>query len=524
MANLSICNACKTPVPVTHACHDNKEHLIKHCPQCGDTTTLVSNDSARYRSKAAVLADREFSGCRMDCASCHHRHPNLVFVETTNRCNMRCPICITNVPSMGFQYEPRLEFFDRIFKHYASMPRKPKVMLFGGEPTMRDDIFEIIELGQSYGLVMCLVTNGLKLADEEFARKVIQSGADIHIAFDGLKDEMYEKLRNYPRALDLKLKALDNITHKAEERRRIFLMTVVDKQMNGDDIPDFLQYCLTTPNIRGVYFIPLTHVWTEERLDYKPDRTCPEDVENFVSTAVSGGAEFIPLGSWDFKHLLKLTGIKLVPFTGVHPNCESFSLLVPQKDKFVCISHYLKRGLLPAIQDARALDKKIAARGGADALSLSRKLWVYLSLVGLVLRHLDLGAVVDARGIRAVGRWLRLLGRLTLGQKAKNVFKEETSLTSLNRMLQVLILPFEDDETVESARLKECSSCFAYVDVATDSVESIPFCIWEKYKKVVMRDIAEVYNKEGYDQGISRRLPLVALEAETAAAPDRKAA
>ena len=42
------------------------------------------------------------------------------------------------------------------------------------------------------------------------------------------------------------------------------------------------------------------------------------------------------------------------------------------------------------------------------------------------------------------------------------------------------------------------------MDVGTDTVKSIPFCIWEKYKTVVMKDIAEKYNKEGYNQGLSR--------------------
>ena len=72
-------------------------------------------------------------------------------------------------------------------------------------------------------------------------------------------------------------------------------------------------------------------------------------------------------------------------------------------------------------------------------------------------------------------------------------------------ILQILLLPFEDDDTVETERLEKCASCFAYIDVETDQIRSIPFCIWEKYKKVIMKDIAEKYNKEGYEKGLSRK-------------------
>ena len=55
---------------------------------------------------------------------------------------------------------------------------------------------------------------------------------------------------------------------------------------------------------------------------------------------------------------------------------------------------------------------------------------------------------------------------------------------------------------MESERLEKCSSCFAYIDTVTDSIRSIPFCIWEKYKNVIMKDMAIAYNKDGYTKGL----------------------
>jgi hypothetical protein len=43
---------------------------------------------------------------------------------------------------------------------------KPVVVLSGGEPLLRDDIFELAEYGTSQGLRMCLATNGTLISND----------------------------------------------------------------------------------------------------------------------------------------------------------------------------------------------------------------------------------------------------------------------------------------------------------------------------------------------------------------------
>jgi 7,8-dihydro-6-hydroxymethylpterin dimethyltransferase len=499
MANFGICNLCKKTVPIEHVEKEGKRYLKKCCPHCGDTLSLISNDAAQYQRKRDFMAGREYPGCHMNCLHCNHKDPDLVFIETTNRCNMNCPICITNVPSMGFQFEPRLEYFDRIFRHYAAFPRRPHIQLFGGEPTMREDLFDIIELAKSYGFKIRLVTNGIRLADEAYAEKIMSSGIVVQIAFDGLKREMYAKLRNQAQSLELKLKALENLSR--QKKRKIILMTVLDKQFNGDDMPKFLEYCLKHPQIRGIFLMPLTQVWSEERLEYKPERTTQEDVEHILEKAVHGPVEFVPLGSWEFNNLEKAFNQILWPFTGVHPNCESCTYLIPQEGRFVSISYYLKHGLFSLVNDMREFDKGLN-RHTAKPIGIYRMI-VYAGVTRLFLKHWNFGALIGAKGLFAVGRWMRFLGKLIIGRKFWDVFHEETTIKNFKGTLQIVLLPFEDDEILESERLEKCTSCFAYIDVKTDTVKSIPFCIWEKFKSPIMREIAKKYNKEGYSQGLS---------------------
>lgn len=504
MANFGICSQCKRIVPVEHHEAQGKEYLKKQCSVCGTKLSLVSNDSKRYHLKRKFMEGRDYPGCGMNCLHCSHRNPDLVFIETTNRCNMNCPICITNVPSMKFQFEPRMEYFDKIFRHYAQQERKPHIQLFGGEPTMREDLLEIIDLARSYDLKVRIVTNGLKLADPDYAQRIISSSTVVQIAFDGLNREMYAKLRNHPESLDIKKKALENLSK--QKKRKVILMTVVDKNYNANDIPKFLEFCRTATCVRGIFFMPLTQVWSEERLVYKPERTTQEDVENMIENAVGGKVEFVPLGSWEFNNLEKAFGQILWPFTGVHPNCESFTYLIPQKERFVSISHYLKHGFFALVTDIRELDKRLG-RYAAKPLSRYRKFWVRLQLARLFVKHWNFDALIGAKGLAAVGRWLRFFGKLATGKKFWDVFHQETTIVNRNGTLQILLLPFEDDEILESERLEKCTSCFAYIDVKTDTVKSIPFCIWDKYKNPIMKDIARKFNKPGFTQGLSEPQP-----------------
>ena len=64
---------------------------------------------------------------------------------------MQCPMCIASV-QIGTEYHPPLEYFDKIFKKLATFKTKPFVELYGGEPTVRDDLLEIIKMARSYGL------------------------------------------------------------------------------------------------------------------------------------------------------------------------------------------------------------------------------------------------------------------------------------------------------------------------------------------------------------------------------------
>ena len=493
MENYAFCNDCKAVVPAKHIERDGKVFVQKNCPKCGITEYLISSDAHLYNKKRDFAGEINYiKGCKLNCSSCSlHQKPDIVFIDTTNRCDMNCHICLNNVSAMGFKYEPNIDFFDRIFKHYSAYDPKPYIQLFGGEPTLREDILDIIKLGKSYGLSMRVVTNGIKLADEKFCDDLTKLGVMINFSFDGLNRKMYAKLRGDTDALDLKIEALKNL---AKHRRgKVILMTVVDKGYNKDDIADIFRFSFENSHIiRGIYFMPLIHMWEKERLDYNPERTTLEDVEHMVNYSVSGGnVEFVPLGSFDFRNIYKIFGFKNMPFEGSHPNCESMSYLVSDGEKFVSVSTYLKTSLYNFIGDLRKLEKYAASKYKDNKIGLFTRLDVYGRAFLIAKRHLNFSAVVGAKGPSAFIRWGKIIGKIIIGRRPKDVLRKDTKLRG---MLQLIIFSFEDLKTTESERLSMCSSCFAYVDPDTDSVKTLPTCTWERYKKPIMKKIAEKYN------------------------------
>jgi radical SAM protein with 4Fe4S-binding SPASM domain len=73
---------------------------------------------------------------------------------------------------------------------------KPVVVLSGGEPLLRKDIFDIARYGTDKGLRMCLATNGT-LVTEEICGKINSSGLRIvSLSLDGSTEEVHDNFRN----------------------------------------------------------------------------------------------------------------------------------------------------------------------------------------------------------------------------------------------------------------------------------------------------------------------------------------
>jgi radical SAM protein with 4Fe4S-binding SPASM domain len=98
----------------------------------------------------------------------HLTGPLAVHLEISDTCNLKCLHCFAGEVSR--QGAPlSLAELDLLFGQMAQMGSY-RLGVTGGEPLLREDLFEIIDLALAHGLSPCVTTNGL-LLDERMARE-----------------------------------------------------------------------------------------------------------------------------------------------------------------------------------------------------------------------------------------------------------------------------------------------------------------------------------------------------------------
>ncbi len=132
--------------------------------------------------------------------------PRLIAWEVTRRCPMSCRHCRASAVNRDYEGELSTQEAFRFLEGVAAFA-KPIVILTGGEPMARMDIFEIAEYGSRLGLRMVMATCGL-LMDRESTRRIIASGIQrISLSIDGADRETHDAFRQTEGAFDAVLKA-----------------------------------------------------------------------------------------------------------------------------------------------------------------------------------------------------------------------------------------------------------------------------------------------------------------------------
>jgi hypothetical protein len=436
--------------------------------------------------------------CGLKCDKCGFNHkPNIVFLDVTNHCNMYCPICIATIKGMGFDYNPPISYFEKIFAHISQWDPKPTVQLFGGEPTVRDDLLDIIALSRKYGLPTNVTTNGIRLADEEYAKKFCEARVPTRFACDGRHPDIYEKLRHNRPAYDKKMKGLENL--KKYSRVKQTIISCFAWGINDQYLGDLIQYCHDNSDwISQLAIIPLTETWDPK--EFQGQCNTLEDAERMVKVAIPGGeVEFIPAGlSYAFRIPRRFFRMnprsEVLLLAGVHPNCESMTVLISDGKKYRGINHYLKRPFPQAMQEFAAICKKMEpALSSLDHTKFLQRtkgqMLIARSLAGWVLRTVNLWRVCDGNPPWA------LVKALTARpiRKIKWMFKKEEIHRRRRKVLRVAMLPFEEQHSVDAGRLENCKSVFTYEDTDTGKMNSIPACMWIPYRNGVLKKISEKY-------------------------------
>jgi uncharacterized radical SAM superfamily Fe-S cluster-containing enzyme len=239
------------------------------------------------------------------------------------------------VDAMGFTYNPPVEYFEKIFRHFVENEPRPNICFFGGEPTVHEDFLDIVKLARFLGFQVQVFTNGIKLADKEYCRELCSLGVQLNFGLDGTRPEIYRALRG-DNSLAAKKKAFENVIECGVNK--LVVISTVARGVNDENLLELMDFIHNYRQHVSVWaFVPLTPCWEGKDVDLKPTTT--ECVERIFETMIPG-AEFVSTGMMKFDVLSRFFGKQTLG--GSHPNCESATLVVSDGERYQPISKYLK--------------------------------------------------------------------------------------------------------------------------------------------------------------------------------------
>lgn len=200
--------------------------------------------------------------------------PRLVAWETTRACNMACVHCRAEA-----QYHPdpnqlTHEEGIRLLDEIASFS-SPIVILTGGEPLLRPDIFEVAAYGTSKGLRMVMSPCGTSLTPET-VRKIKASGISrLSISLDGSSPATHDTFRGTPGAYEATIKGMG---YCRDAGVGFQINTTVTKR-NVDDLPAILE---TVLKVGAAAWHPFMLVPTGRGTAIRNEEVPPEQYESVL--------------------------------------------------------------------------------------------------------------------------------------------------------------------------------------------------------------------------------------------------
>jgi radical SAM protein with 4Fe4S-binding SPASM domain len=162
--------------------------------------------------------------------------PALISWNLTKKCNLRCPHCYLEAGAEAedeLTTEECLGLIDEMKALGTEM-----LILTGGEPLLRRDIYEIARYASDHGLWVVMGTNGVLVTDR-VARKMVECGVrGVGISIDSLDPAKHNRFRGGPNAWELSVRALEICRAHGLE---VLVQTTV-MAMNYEEIPALIAF------------------------------------------------------------------------------------------------------------------------------------------------------------------------------------------------------------------------------------------------------------------------------------------
>jgi uncharacterized radical SAM superfamily Fe-S cluster-containing enzyme len=388
----TLCPECACVILGRYYVRDGAVWIEKTCPEHGYFRDCV-NRNAKLYSKWAWVSYEETAGllsphvkggkrCPTDCGLCEsHQSPVcLANIDLTNRCNLNCPVCFANANAAGYIYEPSFEELaeqmQRI-RDYRPIPATC-VQFSGGEPTIHPDFIRIVAKAKELGFSnIQIATNGIKMADPEFAQQAAEAGLHtLYLQFDGVDDSVYMKTRNRP-LMDKKLAAIDNCR---KFNMKVCLVPTIIRGENDDHVAKILKFAVDNIDVvSGISYQPVSFTGRIDVDKLHSQRYTTGDLAQDIAKAC--GAElyrdFLPLSfAVPFSQMLSTICNAPKIQSSAHPDCAAGTFLWVSPDKKMYPFPQVF-DILPLFDALNALYLKVVKKGRSNWLTKVKAAWIF---------------------------------------------------------------------------------------------------------------------------------------------------
>lgn len=203
-------------------------------------------------------------------------------ISLTDRCNLRCFYCM---PHEGMSFSDRDDLLSaneiiRVATTFVNLGVN-KIRLTGGEPLVREDVFEIIQRLKVLNnlKMLALTTNGLLLKGN--ANSLKQAGIDVlNISLDTLDSKRFQDITKRD-SFNTVMAGLEEALNTGFNALKVNV--VVMKGINDDEVLNFVEFAKDKPlNVRFIETMPFQgNLWEPKSI--VPYRDIMTEIEKYYS-------------------------------------------------------------------------------------------------------------------------------------------------------------------------------------------------------------------------------------------------
>lgn len=491
----SLCPACLRLLPAVIVERQGKVYIRKECPEHGEFEELYYGDVGVYRKFMKYEDEgkgvrepyvRLTAPCPFSCGLCpmHKNHTALANIVLTNRCNLSCWYCFFYAEAAGYVYEPSLDDIRFMVRQLKRQGYTMAVQLTGGEPTLREDLVDIIKLLREEGVRhIQLNTNGvifaelyLKDPDEavRYASRLREAGLNtVYLSFDGVTPKTNWK-NHWEVPVILEVFRKSGMTS-------VVLVPTVLKSVNDHEVGAIIKFAAKHMDVvRGVNFQPVSLTGLMKKHERERFRVTIPDLMRLVEEQTEGQISReawypVPVTTRFSKFIEAITGREQFTMAN-HPLCGAATYVFVERD-----ASGLPKRFIPVTEfvDVEGLVEYLEQR--AEELKHSRRV-----PVALLKSVIDLRKFVDKD---------RLPGNLNITKLLIKVFvrRNYEALGELHyNLLYIGAMHFMDLYNYDVLRVMRCNIHYLVPDGRL-----IPFCAFN-----VLSDLYRDHIQERYKVGL----------------------